>query len=709
MYIAFLWHMHQPYYIEFFTKVATLPWVRMHATKGYYDMVGLCKKFEEVHQNFNLVPSLLSQIERYNRKDIIDVFLELSKKDARELSKDERVFILKNFFMANAETMIKRYPRYFELFRKRGFYLDEKRILEVEPLFSVYDIRDLQVFFNLCWFGYRVFEEFQEARELKSKGRMFNEDDKREVIRIQEEVLKKIIQEYEKAQEDGLAEITTSPFYHPIMPLIFDTEIAKRCMPHANLPNRFSFPQDVEAQLKKAVTYYRQKFKRDPLGMWPSEGSVAPEIVPYLEKVGIKWIVTDEDILKMSLKAQRVGLKKYKPYRFQYKDTGIIILFRDKGLSNLISFTYGRYDSKESAKDLYTHIKNIQKNVSGDSIVTIALDGENPWENYPDGGKDFLSYLFELLAKDNSLTVTKISEYLEKMDTLDTLSDLHPGSWIEANFRIWIGSDEKNLAWEYLGRVRSYLEREKDIGEKRKRALEEIYIAEGSDWFWWYGDDFTSQNDEEFDRLFRTHLANVFKIVERDVPEYLLKPIISKKPIARIKEPVSFIHPIIDGIVSFYYEWEGAGIFDNTILSYSAMYNPKRYIKKLYFGFDLDNLYIRIDPSEIDTGIIFELNILAKSLYQIVFTAFPKKAEHFILYKREERGRIFLGRYKSIASNKIIELSVPFSILNLSSNENFKFYISVKRQKMEIERCPEDRPIKIEVPDENFEMYNWCV
>ncbi len=118
--IAFYWHMHQPIYKDPFTGEYTMPWVLYHGTKDYYDMAAILDEFPQIHQTFNLVPSLIKQLNDYASGHAGDKYLSLASKPAAELSMEDKSFILKNFFQANAENMIKPLSRYAELLRKRG-------------------------------------------------------------------------------------------------------------------------------------------------------------------------------------------------------------------------------------------------------------------------------------------------------------------------------------------------------------------------------------------------------------------------------------------------------------------------------------------------------------------------------------------------------------------------------------------------------------
>jgi alpha-amylase/alpha-mannosidase (GH57 family) len=213
--VVILWHMHQPFYKDLVSGQYRLPWVRMHALKDYYGMVKLTEEFPGVHQTFNLVPSLLSQIEDYVSGAARDPFLDVAAKPAAELNQDERRFALEYLFHANPTQMIGRYPRYRELYEQ---YLGAGGNPErAEKLFVARDYTDLQVLSQLAWFD-EFFLEQPEAAGLVKKARNYSLDDQRFVIARQREILSAVLPAYAAAAHRGTIEISASPFYHPILP-----------------------------------------------------------------------------------------------------------------------------------------------------------------------------------------------------------------------------------------------------------------------------------------------------------------------------------------------------------------------------------------------------------------------------------------------------------------------------------------------------------
>jgi alpha-amylase/alpha-mannosidase (GH57 family) len=719
--VAFFWHMHQPYYRDPASGEYTLPWVRLHAVKGYYDMISILKDFPAIRQNFNLVPSLLLQLREYEGGKARDVFLDHSRRKAEELTPDEKKFLLANFFMCNWETMVKPYPGYFALLAKRGFKVPEYRWDEILAPFNPQDYRDLQVWFNLTWCGHRARETKEVVRELLRKGRMFSEEDKNALLDTHQEIVREVIPLYRDLRRNGQAELTVSPFYHPILPLLINSEHARRSMPNASLPTCFAHPEDAAVQVRNAVAFFEKTFGGKPAGMWPSEGSVSPELIPLVQKAGISWMASDEGVLFRSLSGGFGRSHLYQAYRVCFQGAEAAMVFRDHNLSDLVGFTYAKNPPEPAARDLVGHLENIRKSLPDDErrIVLIALDGENPWEAFPDGGREFLRRLYDLLSSHPAIRTVRVEDFLTRFPPQETLNHLHTGSWIDQNFRIWIGSPEENHAWDCLRRTRDFLENavSADPGlapETKEAAWEEIYSAEGSDWFWWFGDDFMSDNDEEFDRLFRSHLGQVHRLLGAPVPDYLVKPIAVPHEVKPTIEPIGLIAPILDGQITHFYEWREAGYFAARPMG-GSMHQAEGFLKGLHYGFNLENLYFRIDPI-VQTrnhleGVQFVIHLLAPTEFQIRFPVHPSAGEMGIFHlSRAGSSSASPPRVLfSIGQGAIIELSVPFRDISCRPKEKLDFVLRVQKGDLEIERYPRSGYLSLIVPDRDYEQAVWQV
>lgn len=518
--LAFIYHMHQPYYKNLLTQEIPQPWVRLHGTKDYLDMLLILKKFPAIRQTFNLVPSLIEQIEDYADGSVKDKFLELSYKPAAELSNDEKKFLLEHFFSIAKETAVAMHPRYYELYFKKQNHKE----------FNTQDYLDLQTWFNLAWIDPCFRGEDQQLTRIVNKGRFFSEEEKRSVLDKQIKILQDIIPTYKKFAESGQVEIILSPFYHPILPLLYNTNIAregyiKSTLPHVN----FHYPQDAKAQVDLAMKFFKKSFGQAPQGMWPSEEAVSEHILPILLQTGLNWIVADEAILFKSLKKKkRDEALLYQPHILKREEGNLYIIFRDRNLSDLIGFEYHRKSAEDAVGDFMKHLENIHHAFKDkDILVTVAMDGENAWEYYRNDGWDFLELLYQNLSDCEFLKTTTVNEYIKEHPVKSEIKRLSAGSWIYANFGKWIGNPYKNKAWEYLAIARKELEeilksdKDKALKDKLELIWKQMYICEGSDWFWWYGEEPAGH----FDRLFRMHLSNFYTLINKPIPDYLNHPL----------------------------------------------------------------------------------------------------------------------------------------------------------------------------------------
>ncbi len=510
--LAFIFHMHQPYYKNLLTQESDLPWVRLHGVKDYLDMVQILEKFPKIKQTFNVVPSLFEQVEDYNNGKVKDKYLELSKKSAADLTKTDKEFILQKFFSINNEHVISTFPRYYQLFANKRHNQE----------FSTQDYLDLQLYFNLAWIDPSFRQNMSELKKIILKERFFSEADKHIVLNKQLEILKGIIPAYCHYNQNSQIEISVTPYYHPILPLLCSTKIAKEANKKTILPKEeFSYPLDAKYQIDSAIEFYKQKFNQAPLGMWPSEEAVSEHILPFIIESGIKWIVADEAILFKSLKSKKRDTKSlYQPHLLKRKTGELNIVFRDRNLSDLIGFSYHAMKEKDAVGDFMHHLENINKSFKNkDTLVVIAMDGENAWEYFRNDGHDFLELFYSSLSDCDFIKTTTVSDYLKLNPATSEIKRLSAGSWIYGEFGKWIGNPHKVKAWEWLREAREAIKETKNPG---KLAWKQIYILEGSDWFWWYGED----PDGSFDKLFRLHLTNLYKLLNKEPPKYLESPLI---------------------------------------------------------------------------------------------------------------------------------------------------------------------------------------
>ncbi len=606
IYLAIIWHQHQPMYDrDPLTNTYAKPWVRMHAVKDYYDMASILLDYPNVHATFNLVPSLILQLD-----DLVsgatDRYLVLTEKPADLLTPEEQEFILKRFFDANWNNLIGIHPGYEALLNKRGRTVSDKSIAVAREQFTVQDYRDLQMWFNLAWLD-PDFKAQEPFKSLIDKDHGFTEEEKAQVVSKHRDIMAQVIPLHLRMQDSGQIEITTTPFFHPILPLIFDTELALIAMPHASLPQRFSYPQDARAQIRLGVQSYTDHFGQPPRGMWPAEGSVAQEMVDMVAEAGIKWMASDEEVLENSIDQQlaRTGddLQNpellYRPYLVEANGKQVAVVFRDRLLSDKIGFSYSGMRGDQAAQDLIDHIYSAARTLEdkeGPFLMTLILDGENAWENYHNDGKEFLYTLYRRLNDDPMIITVTPSQFLDQFGAQESIEKLWAGSWIGADFHTWIGEDEENRAWDLLREARQAVDNYRSVhGEDQayREALTNIYAAEGSDWYWWYGDDQNSLDDQGFDTIFRNTLIRVYKNLGQDIPAALYVPVTPRETPKPDREISGRITPWIDGHIDEV-EWAKGGTYDDP----DPFADPEAdIIRRLYYGYDENSLYIGFDSN----------------------------------------------------------------------------------------------------------------
>jgi alpha-amylase/alpha-mannosidase (GH57 family) len=731
--VALLWHMHQPFYQDLVTGEHILPWVRLHAIKDYWGMVALLKEFPGVRLTFNLVPSLLVQVEAFARDEARDRHLELGLKEAERLSEDERGYCLEQFFHAHRPRMIDPYPRYAELLARRGTDRSGLSARSQVGQFSVDDLRDLQVWHKLAWIDAHYFDTDPRIRGLVEKGRGFTEDDKRVLREVELELLGKVVPEYREAARRGQVELSTSPFYHPILPLLCDSDVYLRTHPHSRMPREpFRHPEDAFEQLSRASALHERLFGRKPEGLWPSEGSVSDAMVPLVVRAGFKWMATDETILARSIGRDftrdgggHVDQPEllYRSYRVGAGAQTVSCGFRDHTLSDLIGFTYASWPADRAAEDFVRKLaaagdRYRARTSGGEATIFVILDGENAWEHFEGQGRPFLRALYSRLQAHPALRTVTMSEACAA--STEPLVSVFPGSWINGDFYIWIGHADDHRAWSQLVDARRAVE-SPPMGlpdASLARAREELFIAEGSDWFWWYGDDHSSDHDLEFDELFRRHVRNVYRALEAPIPEELfVTNITTRPPATEIQRPSGFIYPTIDGETTSYFEWIGAGSVES-VTAAGAMHQigPRpEGLTLVAFGFDQDHLFVRVEGTrpmrDLLVGTLgLTFRFLKPMGVQVVLRRAGQLAD-VLLVKRTAKGDWEVAACPGLASaiGSVAEVAIPFQCLNVQPQDPIGFFVTLSEGTTEREQHPRHQPIEIEVPGERFGLRNWRV
>jgi alpha-amylase/alpha-mannosidase (GH57 family) len=722
--LVLLWHMHQPFYKDMVTGEYRLPWVRLHALKDYYGMVKLLEEFPEVHQNFNLVPSLVHQIQDYVSGEAHDPFLDLVSKPAADLTSAERLFVLQYLFQANPVNMVGRYRRYRELWER--YRATAERPEGAESYFVTRDYADLQVLSQLAWID-EFFLADAEIAGLVRKGEDFSRDDQLTIIAKQREILGQVLPAYADGAKRGSVELSTTPYYHPILPLVCDTNAGGESTPGVPLPTRrFRRPDDAAHQIQRALELHEKTFGVRPTGLWPSEGSVSEEALGLAHKQGIQWMATDEGVLARTIGynfVRDVGSRLhgdsaeqlYNIHRYEKGDTRMHLLFRDHTLSDLIGFVYSGMPAQDAANHLIHSIRESARPVldrGRDAVVSIILDGENAWEYYPQSGREFLRRFYDGLQRDPLIEPVTVSEAIARhnQSNFGRLERLVPGSWINANFNVWIGAPEDNKSWDLLAEARDYYDRNSNrVSEtQRNLAWEELLIAEGSDWNWWYGPEHHSANDRDFDELYRKHLSNVYTALEGVPPEELTVPIASGVVRPTFHPQTAYVRAKVDGSISGYFEWMGAASYTSDQRT-SAMHGKQFLLDSVYAGLDADSVSGRLDFHEamLDGPYQLIVNFEVRregydrnspvDSYRLVVEAQGQSLLEWTLSNGDERNR--LASYAAnngntgtggveVAIGEIFEMRVPFDLIGVTEGSRIRLRFSIWRDQLPADSLP---------------------
>jgi len=714
--------MHQPYYKDDLTNTYLLPWVRLRSAKDYFKMPALLDAYPDVRATFNLVPSLLAQIEDYGKNDSVDLFLNLSRREPGELSDEEREFILRWMRESPRALRVQQSPRYLELASR-----------PIDAQFTTADLRDLQVWFNLAWCDPVWVESDTRLAELKRKDRDFAESDKAPLFEAQLERMRGVIAKYRELADRGQAELTFTPFYHPILPLLGHVDSARTATPQIQLPERhFSHREDAERQIDMGLALFERLLGRRPKGMWPSEMAVGESVIGMATKAGIDWMVSDEEVLARSQDTHFSRDEQlYTPALLDREGNSVAMVFRDSQLSNAIGFDYQRISSVDAARDLIGRMKRIQE-VQGDRdfLAVIALDGENPWEFYPRDGHDFLNALYSEIEASPDILTTTVSDFLAEHPARQQLHHLHTGSWISASLDTWIGDPEHNVAWDLLADTREWLveqshQRPAD-SDPSALAWREILIAEGSDWFWWFSRKHDSGMDSIWDNQFRLHLRNVYKLMSARAPARLFQPIIKRVAGVDRGVPSVAISPESRNDPA----WANAGYYI-VGSGFGALHRPAGLVERVAYGYDSENLYVRIDsprsPSELEAQHVefwiycsgapaadgpgdIDLPLKAGATADLGF----EPAHVVRVVPHGSGGSVTVARIVEPQTRAVIErgwevddlffLKIPFDRLAKGPGDTLEMAIVVSRDGRDIEEVPPAGNLGVRVPGDASEI-----
>jgi len=634
-YLSILWHMHQPFYAVN-GRIST-PTLIFRTLFNYYPMASIAERYPDVRLNFNLTPVLLKQIEGVYLGQYSDDFLSILLDGETPPEK----------LLSFAEQL----PS--QVIRKNNFLNVLLNKIETNS-YSSKDIADTKVHLHLSSFHPFIIDE--EIEQLLKKGREFNYGDMEFLYKKEKNLLGKTTDKYKDLMEKGQCEISTSPMTHPILPLLYKTDIAKETKTSLSIPaGLFSYPEDARTQLTEGVETYRRIFGKPPAGIWPSEGSVSNEILEMLAESGILWTATDEHLLAETLSMPLLQNEQHQ--RWIFRDN-LYIFFRDHHLSDIIGFGYQKMEEKEAAMNFTGQLHRISEKGER-QLITIILDGENPWDFYPSFGAQFLPALYAFLSGSSNIKTLTLSQAVKVDIREGRLEKIAPGSWMGVNFDNWIGKKAANDAWKALKQARMTAEERKDfLSPQQKMELKEyIMLAESSDWFWWYSLPADPKTKRTFDSFFRNALKKIYERAGVDIPEFLNFPIEEYS----IEETFPYIQPLIDGKVTHFYEWHNAIKIDP--FSLWATFKPVDIpVKNLFYGYDDENLYIRMD--------------IVKDVWEEICLLFQNSVKKTFTIKQGETQ----NKDISFCIDDIIEIKIPRKEILKEGEDDVFFTITIKEK-----------------------------
>ena len=537
--VVLYWHMHQPEYRDLRNGEYHLPWTYLHTIKDYVDMAAHLESNKQARAVINFAPVLLEQIDDYSTqldgylnsgRALRDPLLSALAEPVLFRDIDKRISIIKSCLRANQERLIDR----FENFKKLSV-MAEEAIKESDNIkyYSEQFFFDLLVWYHLAWMSETVRLSDERVKYLTEKSTHFSINDRHLLIEVINELVGGVIRRYKKLAEQGVIELTMTPYAHPIMPLLLDLKSAKQAIPDVELPLAGSYPGGEGRSIwhmKKGIEVFKRYFGFEPNGCWPSEGSISAETIELISKTGIKWIASGETVLRNSINKSELVADQCLYSAYQYQDNDISCFYRDDGLSDLIGFKYSDWHADDAVANLEHHLEKIANECASnkEAIVSIILDGENAWEYYPQNGYHFLNALYEKLSKNELIRLTTYSEYLNSNKNRVNLPEIVAGSWVYGTFSTWIGEKDKNRAWDMLVEVKNVYDK---VIKEERLSIDEIRLAElqlatceSSDWFWWFGEYNSAESVAAFDEQYRLHLSNLYQLLKVDPPGYLSSP-----------------------------------------------------------------------------------------------------------------------------------------------------------------------------------------
>ena len=558
LYLNLYWHMHQPDYRDLATNEYVLPWTYLHAIKDYSDMAYHLEENPAARVSFNFVPILLEQLEDYTQQfktnSIRDPLLALLiKEDLSDISHDECHLICESCFKSHHEKMLSPFPHYqrlLQIYQLVEPLMKQHAATERDEFhyLSAQYKADLLVWYHLAWCGESLRRTNPVVQALMTKGALFTDEERMQLFAVIADTISSLIPRYKALMQRKQIELSTTPYYHPILPLLLDFRSTLDAMPDAPLPDSPSYQGGqarAVAHVQSAKKSHAQHFGVTPRGMWPAEGGVSHAALSLMAEHGLEWAATGQAVLFNSLaKSHLSNFNKdeylYQPYRVTNGKNDILCFFRDDQLSDKIGFEYAKIHSRDAVSDFMKTLEDIHCNNTSEHsrVVSVILDGENAWEYFPYNGYYFLTELYAALTNHPDIQMTTFSDIVDMYQHGNTsdqglsapvLPQVAAGSWVYGTFSTWIGSNDKNLAWDLLCAAKKTYDNviaQHVLDANQLKACEQqLAICEGSDWFWWFGDYNSSDSVASFDQLYRRNLINLYILLGQPVPDVLYKRI----------------------------------------------------------------------------------------------------------------------------------------------------------------------------------------
>ena len=712
--IALHWHFHQPQYADPKDIANSQPWVRLHAVREYLDLGLMMQKYPKIKSIVTMSSCLIDQLLQYEN-GFEDSFLSLIKLNPQDMSEEVKsVFLRKIFDIYASDSMMaskgwsRQQERWKDIVAKSG--LEKAAQLTTDS-----EILDIQVLHLLGWSGNSILKSTELENTIKKESG-FSIDEKAAVLKLHEELIPKIIPLYKELASANQVELSISPYYHPILPLLIDNDygkIADRYCEESSL--HFEFPIDAVKQVRDAFGLHEHVFDEKPLGMLPPYGSVCFEVIEICSQEGIKWLTTDELVLFQSVDEDLAAELKYRAYNVEGVENSPAIFLRCQELSEIITDEYSEMTPEDAVDDLFSKLDGIRESISGDHrkyIVPILLDAENTWEFFPENGIPFLNELYSRLSDSETLRTVTMRDYLEEAGELPIIDNIKPGSISDGNFNSWIGQEQKNRAWDVLTEAREALKKagetdgiQKEPAKTRyEAAYRNILAAEGSDWFWWYGNGRSLPKGRLFDELYRSHISKVYTYLNLSIPEELSEPLdYYVEEVAAA--PEAMLTPDVDGRETEEGEWKTAGYW---YLEEVAGRQAEYIFNGVKYGFDKENLYLRLDGDSgllksTDEKVVIDICVVKPVEAEITVSLVDQL--EIIKYKSKGVERDITGGKMNLQD--LIEVKLPLSEIGLGMNEKFYFFVRLSSHGEELERLPRQGVIKTVTPSEDGKTKRW--